>query len=435
MGRLLTVCRRLTSSACRSLLISAAIVWVPTAAALESDLVASGFNRPVFLTAPTGDSRLFVVERSGTIKIVENGAVSGTFLDISGQVTSNSGERGLLGLAFDPDYATNHRFYVDYIDNTNVHNTVIASYVANGNVAVPGSQKIILTIPQTTASNHKAGWIGFRPGEANNLYIATGDGGGSNDQFHNGQNQQSLLGKILRIDVNQPVNGPPYTIPAGNAPGGAPEIWASGLRNPYRNGFDRANGNFYIADVGQGAREEVDLVPAGTDPTHPGGANFGWPVREGKIAGPQPLPPGASLSDYTDPIYDYAHGGGTFEGDAIIGGYVYRGAAIPELDGTYFFGDYINSKIWSVRVNPDGSFIAGTLTDRTAELLGAHGIGALTSFGEDGFGNLYLVDYGSDSLLATDGRIFALVPEPSTGALFATALIILYWVSRRRSGS
>jgi glucose/arabinose dehydrogenase len=434
MSRLLTVCRRVTPFGCCSLLVSGAMVWVPVAAALESDVVASGFNRPVFLTAPIGDPRLFVVERSGTIKIVENGALGGTFLDISGQVTSDSGERGLLGLAFDPNYATNHRFYVDYIDNTSSHNTVIASYVANGNATVPGSQKIILTIPQTTESNHKAGWIGFRPGEANNLYIATGDGGGSNDQFHNGQNPQSLLGKMLRIDVNQPVNGPPYTIPAGNASGGAPEIWASGLRNPYRDSFDRANGNFYIADVGQGTREEIDLVPAGTDPTHPGGANFGWPVREGKTDGPQALPPGAKLSDYTDPIYDYAHGGGTFEGDAIIGGYVYRGAAMPGLDGTYFFGDYINGKIWSVRVNPDGSFIAGTLTDRTAELLGTHGIGALTSFGEDGFGNLYIVDYGSNNLRATDGRIFALVPEPSTFALFAAALIMLFWFSLRRSG-
>ena len=433
MNRLRAELGHLTSFVCRSLLASAAIVLVPTASALESDLVASGFNRPVFLTAPTGDPRLFVVERSGTIKIVENGTMGGTFLDISGQVTSDSGERGLLGLAFDPNYATNHRFYVDYIDNTNAHNTVIASYVANGNVAMPGSQKVILTIPQTTESNHKAGWIGFRPNEPNDLYIATGDGGGSNDQFHNGQNQQSLLGKILRIDVNQPVNGPPYTIPAGNTPGGKPEIWASGLRNPYRNSFDRANGNFYIADVGQDAREEIDLVPAGTDPKHPGGANFGWPVREGKIAGPEPLPPGAKLSDYTDPIYDYAHGGGPFEGEAIIGGYVYRGAAIPELDGTYFFGDFINGKIWSVRVNADGSFIAGTLTDRTAELLGGHGFGALSSFGEDGFGNLYIVDYGSDNLLATNGRIFAMVPEPSTFVLLAAALLALIWFSRRRS--
>jgi len=430
MSRLLAAYRRMAPFACCSLLVSAAMVWVPKAAALESDLTASGFNRPVFLTAPIGDPRLFVVERSGTIKIVENGAVSGKFLDISGQVTSDSGERGLLGLAFDPNYTTNHRFYVDYIDNTSAHNTIIASYVANGNAANPSSQRTILTIPQTTESNHKAGWIGFRPGEANNLYIATGDGGGSNDQFHNGQNQQSLLGKILRIDVNQPANGPPYTIPAGNASGGAPEIWASGVRNPYRNSFDRANGNFYIADVGEQAREEIDLVRAGTDPKHPGGANFGWPVREGTIDGPQSLPLGASFSDYTGPIYDYSHNGGSA---AIIGGYVYRGAAMPELDGTYFFGDFITGQIWSVRVNPDGSFIAGTLTDRTAELLGGHGFGALTSFGEDGFGNLYIVDYGSGDLVAKDGRIFALVPEPSTFALLAPALIVLLWFSRRRS--
>jgi glucose/arabinose dehydrogenase len=435
MSRLHTACRRITSLAYRGLLASVAIlasviVAAPMAHGLESDLVASGFNRPVFVTAPLGDPRLFVVERSGTIKMVDNGAVS-TFLDIRSQVTSNAGELGLLGLAFDPNYSTNHRFFVDYIDKSN--HTVIASFQANGDVALPTSQSIVLSIPQTNATNHKAGWIGFRPGEASNLYIATGDGGGGYDTFQNGQNKNTLLGKILRINVNPPAGSGPYTIPAGNAfPArpGAPEIWAYGLRNPYRNSFDSANGNFYIGDVGQDTREEVDLVKAGNDPNHPGGVNFGWPLREGKTKTPGDT--GGAVPDPNgQPIYDYGHNGGPFDGEAIIGGYVYRGSAMPQLDGTYFFGD-LTGKIWSYKVGADGSFIAGTLTDRTAELVNAVGIGQITSFGEDGLHKLYVVDYGTDSLTATDGRIFALVPEPGTWLMLAAGLMSVGWVARRR---
>src|SRR5690348_11714287 len=251
---------------------------------LDTQLIESGFNSPVFLTAPEGDSRLFVVEREGRIK-VRDGGVWSTFLDISAQVDP-TGERGLLGLAFDPSYGTNRTFYVDYIDQA-TKNTQIARFTAsasNPDLAVPTGTNL-LTIQQPNETNHKAGWIGFRPGENNNLYIATGDGGGSNDPNNNAQNKNSLLGKMLRIDVRSDAfpndASRNYAIPMGNpfrSGGGAPEVWDYGLRNPFRNSFDRTKGNLIIADVGQDTREELDFEPVGK-----GGNNYGWRVREGKI--------------------------------------------------------------------------------------------------------------------------------------------------------
>lgn len=314
---------------------------VPDAHALSTVLVGSGFSEPVAMAAPAGDSRLFIVEKAGRIQVMANGA-SSTYLDISGIVDAE-GERGLLGLAFDPNFAANGRFYVNYIDKT-TKNTVVAAYTAPSaasNTADPASAKTIISIVQPAGlSNHKAGWIGFRPGDGNNLYIATGDGGSANDPNGNAQNLASNLGKMLRITPQ--ANGG-YTVPANNPFVGAvgnDEIWAYGLRNPYRNSFDRASGDFWIADVGQGLREELDFEAAGTA----GGRNYGWRAREGSIDNPNvsdPAPPNA-----IGPIYDYAHGA---MGGTVIGGYVYRGTGEAGLDGTYFFGDFNSGKIFSLR--------------------------------------------------------------------------------------
>jgi len=348
---------------------------------------------------------------------------------------SASGERGLLGLAFDPNYRTNHTFYVDYIDSEK-HNTQIARFTAspsNPNVASPNGTTI-LTIPQPDLSNHKAGWIGFRPGDKNDLYIATGDGGGANDlrllpngkpdpNFdNNAQNTNRLLGKILRIDVqaDQFPNDPKrnYAIPADNpfaSGGGAPEVWDYGLRNPFRNSFDRTKGNLIIADVGQDTREEIDFESA----SNPGANNYGWRVREGKIQNPA-FPNEQIPANARDPVYDYTHGGGTFQGETVIGGYVYRGSFLKGVQGEYFFADFISGKIWSMDTDPmTGALLPDTVRDRTAELKRLNHFSQITSFGEDGFGNLYIVDFS--------GRVFAVVPEPSTCAMLLIALMPLAW--------
>src|SRR5690349_6570486 len=295
---------------------------------LQTKIVASGLDRPLFVTAPSGDSRLFIVEQGGAIKILQNGAVLPTpFLNLSSSVDT-SGERGLLGMAFDPNFATNRRFYVDYIDKTTL-NTVVATYQASAaqpKIADAASGQTVLTVAQPAGlNNHKAGWIGFRPGEPNNLYIATGDGGGANDPQNRAQNLDENLGKILRVDVSAdrfPNDNAKYgyAIPAGNMTGGNPEIFASGLRNPYRDSFDRETGTFYIADVGQDKREEVDIGKAG--------ANYGWRTFEGTFLNFPNDPP---IPNHTPPIYEYDHNGA---GASITGGYVYRGSAIEGLDGT-----------------------------------------------------------------------------------------------------
>ena len=409
------------------------------AMALSTDLVESGFVNPMFLTAPDGDSRLFVVERSGTIKVRDNGVWS-TFLDIRSSVDSNpSTERGLLGLAFDPGFANKASpgygaFYVDYI-NVGTANTHIDKFtVSAGNRNIANATGInLLSVNQTQPSgenfgNHKAGWIAFRPNDPNDLYIATGDGGSGNDPFNNAQNTNSLLGKILRIDIHPTDPGAKYAIPSSNpfASGGAgaPEIWDYGVRNPFRNSFDRKTGDLYIADVGQGAREEINFESASS----PGGVNYGWRLREGTIATPTvgvggPKPPGEQ-----DPAYEYGHGSTPpeFDGTVVTGGYVYRGSFLQGVQGTYFFTDFGSGRIWSLRIDPTtGKLVPGSLIDRTAELDGLDRIGNTSSFGEDGFGNLYIVDYSG-------GKVFVIVPEPSTYALVSVGLGGLLWSRRKR---
>ncbi|MDR7299182.1 glucose/arabinose dehydrogenase [Pelomonas aquatica] len=389
----------------KPLLVSLSLVLgVGTAAAATP--VGSGYTQPVFLTAPTGDSRLFVVEKAGLIKVQQGGSVS-TWLDISTQVDT-AGERGLLGLAFDPGFASNGRFYVDYIDKTTL-NTVVASYTVNASGAVDtGSAKTILTVAQAAGrSNHKAGWIGFNAADPGNLYIATGDGGSSNDPDNNAQNLDSNLGKLLRVT---PGSNGGYTVPTDNpfvGVAGNDEIWAYGLRNPYRNSFDRQTGDLWIGDVGQGAREEVNFAAAASGLGR--GANYGWRVREGTIATPgigDPTPP-----NLTEPLFDY----GRDVGGTVIGGYVYRGAD-ASLNGKYVFGDYVTGDIWS--------YSGGTRTALDSPFGGFQ----LTSFGEGGDGSLYAV--------GIDGNIYLLaaaVPEPASALLLALGLAAGLLTRRRRS--
>ncbi|PTQ81654.1 hypothetical protein C8R21_10830 [Nitrosospira multiformis] len=386
-------------------------------AQLQTRIVASGLDHPLFATSPAGDSRLFIVEQGGLIKILQNGTVQPTpFLDLSGAVNTE-GERGLLGMAFDPNFASNRRFYVDYIDKTSL-NTVVATYQVSAtqpNVADVASRQTVLTVQQPEFNNHKAGWLGFRPGESRNLYIATGDGGFHDDPGNRAQNLSSNLGKILRVDVSSDhlPNDPTqygYAIPDGNVTGGNPEIYAYGLRNPFRDSFDRENGTFYIGDVGQNAREEIDIGAAG--------ANYGWRRFEGTLVN---FPNDPQIPNHTPPIFEYNH---TADGASVIGGYVYRGSEIPGLAGTYFFADFVNDKVMSFRFTGSG---ITDLTDRTAELLSPTGIsGSISSFGEDASGNLYLV-----SLNGQVGQI-ALIPEPASYAMMLGGMgLIGVWVRRR----
>ncbi|MCB9849324.1 MAG: PQQ-dependent sugar dehydrogenase [Phycisphaerales bacterium] len=359
---------------------------------LTTERVASGLSGPLFVTSPPGDTnRLFIVEQAGRIKILTGGSVLGTpFLNIV-SIISSGGERGLLGLAFDPDYATNGFFYVNYTNTSG--NTVVARYTVTGdpatsNTANAGSAVILKTIVQPE-SNHNGGCLQFGPDGM--LYVGVGDGGGGNDQhgsIGNGQNTGTLLGKMLRLDVD---NGPNY-IPSDNPFVGAgdplDEIWAIGLRNPWRFSFDRATGDMYIADVGQGAREEVDFQPASST----GGENYGWRCMEGTactgMTGCTCNAPALTL-----PIHEYTHGGTPFR-CSISGGYVYRGSAIPGLQGTYFYADYCSAQIWSFRYN--GSVLS-EFQERTTELTpNISTIDSVVSFGEDGSGELYIVDIGGE---------------------------------------
>lgn len=396
------------------------VLAMSSAQALSGALVATGLSQPVYLTAPTGDSRLFILEKTGLVRIVANGQTLATpFLDLTGKVDT-VGERGLVGLAFDPNYATNGRFYVNYIDKTTL-NTVVARYtVANPstNVANAASAQTILTVPQEPYANHKSGWIAFRPGDTKNLYITTGDGGDINDPHGNAQNRNSLLGKVLRIDVSGNEAG--YSVAADNPfvnqAGTRPEIWALGVRNPWRNSFDRQNGNFWIADVGQGAREEVNLELAGD----PGGHNYGWNLREGTIPTPGV---GGTAPGLTEPIFDYTHLAAGGLGDSITGGYVYRGPSIGDADGRYFFADFVSSKVFSFLLGTDGKPF--DLRDDTTALLNGTRLSGPTGFGEDGFGRLYL--------LGINGQAVALVPESATWANTLVGLAALGVLRRRQS--
>ena len=405
----------------RTATFAALLAGTGLARALSGQVVSDDFVQPLYLTAPTGDNRLFVVEKGGLIKIFSGNTVQATpFLDLSAQVAT-SGERGLLGLAFDPNYAVNGRFYVNYIDKTTL-NTVVARYTVaspGANVANPASAQTIISVTQPAFDNHKAGWIAFRPGDTNNLYIATGDGGSSYDPSNNGQNRNTLLGKMLRVDVSGA--GPGYTVPNDNPFVGQadtrPELWALGLRNPYRNSFDRQTGDFWIADVGQDTREEINFENA----ADPGGHNYGWRLREGSIPTPGV---GGDAPGLTDPVFDYGHlNSPDGLGNSITGGYVYRGPGIADADGRYFFGDFVSNRVFSFEVGAGGALT--DLRDDTTALLGGTGLSGLDSFGEDGIGRLYAI--------GINGVLVAMVPEPGTWLLMALGVAAIA-LSARRTG-
>lgn len=368
--------------------------------------VASGLVRPIgVFHAPGDSSRIFIIEKQGRIRILENGVLLPTpFLDvdsITGGGTSSSSEQGLLGLAFHPDYANNGLFYIDHTDNSG--NSNIAEYqvsTGNPNVADPSSRRVLLTIAQPF-SNHNGGWIEFGPDGY--LYIAKGDGGSGGDPGNRAQDiTNQLLGKILRIDVdgNNSSNGQ-YGIPPTNpfvGITGDDEIWAYGVRNPWRNAFDRETGDLWIADVGQNAWEEINFQPASST----GGENYGWRCYEGNVAfnttgcGPS--------SNYVFPIHVYSHS----QGCSITGGRIYRGCRMPENHGTYFFADFCSSTIWSLRY--DGVAVSD-FQNRTSELApgGGLGISSITSFGEDADGEIYICDQNG-------GEVFKIVPAGPTVA-------------------
>ncbi|MEK8033280.1 PQQ-dependent sugar dehydrogenase [Ideonella sp. DXS29W] len=356
------------------------------ALALEGRVVANGLSDPLYVTAPKGDARLFVVEKGGVIRVIKNGKIT-KFLDISSRV-GTAGERGLLGLAFDPDYATNGRFYVDYTDVTSGA-TKIARFTVSpptANKADASTRQEIISINQPGFDNHKGGWIGFRPGDKKNLYISMGDGGSGYDPDNNAQNGQVLLGKMLRIDVSG--TGAGYKIPADNpfvnSSSVKPEVWALGLRNTFRASFDRKTGAFWMGDVGQDSREEIDFEAAGD----PGGRNYGWRLREGMIKTPGGV--GGDKPGLTNPVFDYPHLGSQGSlGNCVTGGYVYRGPTVNDANGRYFFGDCVSDRAFSMTFNADGT--PKERREETASLLSGNGLTTLASFGEDGKGRLYVV--------------------------------------------
>jgi len=352
-----------------------------SAATLTFDPIASGFDQPLYVTH-AGDSRLFVVEQGGRIRIIGGG----TFLNLAGLVSQTGNERGLLGLAFHPDYASNGRFYVNYTRSSD-GDTVIAEYqrsAGDPDVADPGSGRILLTINQP-AANHNGGWMGFK---GDLLYIATGDGGGSPRK--RAQNLDKLLGKILRINPLDPDGSGPrtYSIPAKNpyvGRSGRDEIWARGLRNPWRCSFDGLNGKLWCADVGQSEYEEINKSRTGK------GLNYGWQLLEGFHR----YPSGALCTSNckTRPLAEYSHTSNNPGGcSSVTGGYVSRrsGAA---LYGNYVFGDYCSGKVWVI----PASFSQGSALPAPIDT--AYNI---TSFGEGSDGRLYLVERGGTIYRLTD---------------------------------
>jgi glucose/arabinose dehydrogenase len=354
---------------------------VPAAVSLA--LVADGLQRPVYLASPAdGSGRLYVVEQPGRVRVIADGQMLETpFLDLTDRVGSGGNEQGLLSIAFGP---ADGRVYVNYTDLRG--DTIVSRFAVNpdGLAADAGNEQVLLAIDQPYA-NHNGGLVKFGPDGM--LYIGMGDGGSAGDPQNFGQNPASLLGKMLRIDVSRAdaERGTPYAIPPDNpvvfGEAAAPEIWAAGLRNPWRFSFDRATGDLYIADVGQNAIEEINFQPASS----PGGENYGWRLREGFEA----YRGGADSPSFTPPIHQYGHDAGC----SVTGGYVYRGVQLAGWDGMYVYGDYCSGAVWGLRRGADGQWVN--------QLLFNAGF-TISSFGEDAAGELYLIDHG--------GSVYRLAP-------------------------
>lgn len=335
-------------------------------------LIVSGLERPVDLQVD-GSGRLFVLEKAGRIRIIENGQLFDIpFLNIGDRVNDSGNEMGLLGLAFHPNYTQNGYFFVNYTGSGG--DTFISRFQVSGdpNLANPSSEVNLLRIKQPFP-NHNGGGLDFGPDGY--LYAGLGDGGAANDPMGNGQKTDTLLGKILRLDVN---SAETYAIPADNPFGN--EIWAYGLRNPWRISFDMATGDFYIADVGQGTYEEINYLPVGS----PGGINFGWDLREGMHDFE-----GKASPELTEPVAEYSHAEG---GCSVTGGYVYRGS-MPEWNGIYLYGDYCTGFVWGL-IKSGSGWQVQRLFDTEANI---------TSFGQDEAGEVYLV--------ADGGGIYKLVQK------------------------
>ena len=356
--------------------------------AIRLQEVASGLDAPIFLTAPPGDSRLFILERPGRIRVLQNGNLLATpFLDIR-PLTTTSGERGLLSLAFHPQYASNGYFFIYY---TNLAGDIVIERrqvsAGNANVADPLSALTILTIPHPTFSTHYGGLLSFGPDGY--LTAGTGDGGSAGDPPGNAQNTNVLLGKLLRLDVNASTVAQPYAIPPGNpfagTPGGRAEIWAYGLRNPWRYAFDVPAQLLYIADVGQANWEEVDVRPVGQ-----AGNNYGWNIMEGLHCYNSASCNQAGL---VLPAIEYGHD--TAGGCSITGGYVYRGTALPELAGQYLYSDYCSGWLKSFSY---GNGTASAVTD-----WGITNVGNILSFGQDAQNELYM--------LSGTGKVYQIVRQ------------------------
>jgi glucose/arabinose dehydrogenase len=347
---------------------------IPAPNDVQWTLVADGLNAPLGLEN-AGDDRLFILEQRGLIRVFTKGSLlNDPFLDLRDKVTTQGSEQGLLGLVFHPDYESNGTFFVNHSDHSG--DTVVSSFKVSPDPdrADPTSEQVLLTIAQPY-SNHNGGDLAFGPDGY--LYIATGDGGSGGDPQGNAQNLTTLLGKILRIDVD---DGNPYATPVDNMEGGLPEIWAYGLRNPWRIHFDAATGDLYIADVGQNTWEEVNFQPAGAK----AGWNFGWNIKEGD----HPFEP-ADADTLIDPVAEYSHEFGI----SITGGVVVRDLRLPDWEGVYLYGDFGSGNIWGLLRHPNGDWENMQLWDTGA---------AISSFGQDQEGRVYLVDY--------KGRILRLDP-------------------------
>lgn len=372
---LLANLRTVTTRIATALAVLFALAGAGSAGAATLQQVGT-FDQPIYVTSDPGNpDRLFVVERKGKIKEVRGGAVS-VFADLSEVVSCCAQERGLQSIALAPDFATSGRLYAFY---TGFEGEIrVGELTASGGFAPLSSLREVLVIAHPNHNNHYGGQLQFGPDGM--LYVATGDGGGQDDEEHNAQKYESLLGKILRIDPRQ-VGLLPYTVPPGNPFAALPSpydaVWSLGLRNPYRFSFDRATGAMLIGDVGQGKREEVDYAPA---PLAGFGANYGWNCFEGLLPGPATdpecgtPPPGG----YTPPIFEYPHDGAEPR-CAIVGGYVVRDGNLADLDGRYVYGDYCGEQIRSF--DP----AAPAATDRAEGIA----VGQLTSFGEDSCGRVY----------------------------------------------
>ena len=358
------------------------------------------FDDPVFIThAGDGSDRLFVVEQRGVIVAVSESTPgeAATFLDISDRVNRGGSEEGLLGLAFDPAFAENGRFFV-YYSAAGPRRSVLSRFERLGDGANPDSELVILEIEQPFR-NHNGGMIAFGPD--GHLYVALGDGGSAGDPRGNGQDPSTLLGSVLRIDVRNASEAQPYVAPPDNpfaSDGrGRPEVWAYGMRNPWRFSFDRETGELWAGDVGQGEFEEIGIVRAG--------ANYGWNTMEGAHCFERSV---CDQSGLTLPVAEYSHA----QGCSVTGGYVYRGSAVPSLAGWYVYGDFCSGRIWAVPADGQQGLEGVEIVDSGF---------SVSSFGEDANGELYIIDYGGSVYRVTGVADATATAEPAQPSLLPTA--------------